>query len=72
MLACQYAYHYEMMYFSLLCRGSHVDLFKDKLGSAQLYSLKKATIYLFGRWYCFQIVLGSKVILATQVLDALI
>ena len=41
MLACQYAYHYEMMYFSLLCRGSHVDLFKDKLGSAQLYSLKK-------------------------------
>ena len=49
MLVCQYAYHYEMLYFSLLCRGSHVDLFKDKLGLAQLYSLKKTTIYLFGR-----------------------
>lgn len=41
MLVCQYAYHYEMIYFSLFCRESHVYLFKDKLGSAQLYSLKK-------------------------------
>ena len=41
MLACQYAYHYEMIYSSLFCREIHVDLFKDKLGSAHLYSLKK-------------------------------
>jgi hypothetical protein len=39
--AYQYACHYKLISFSPLCRGRRIDLFKDKVGIAQVNSVKK-------------------------------